>query len=112
MAKKSPSVKVIKYAKAVASGMSKAKAKELAGYSPNTLTTTIDESNAYKSLSVKDALLSKITLEEIADIHTKIIRSDNEMASLNAIKLGYERIEPETNQAEDVEKVVVVLSKD
>jgi hypothetical protein len=109
MAKKAPSVKVLKYIKAVSEGKTKKEAVALAGYKPSVTSAIVESTDVYKSLSVKDSILKHISLDEISKIHTKIMRSDNEAVAINAIKLGYERIEPETNTVVDNDKVTVIL---
>ena len=109
MAKKLPSVRAKKYVELVAQGLPKTKARDLAGYSPNTDTVTIDNTSAVKTISVKDALLSHISLQDITKRHASLIQSDNEAVAVNAIKLGYERIEPNGDVSDDVERITVVM---
>jgi hypothetical protein len=109
MAKKAPSVKVLKYIKAVSEGKTKKEAVALAGYKPSVTSANIEQMDSYKTLSVKDSLLSHISLEAITKRHKEIIMSQNEAVAINAIKLGYERIEPETNTVVDNDKVTVIL---
>jgi hypothetical protein len=111
---KAPSDKIIKYAKARASGKNKEQSKAIAGYSPNTLTTTIESSEAYKSISIKDTLLKAVTLDSLASrLADTALQGDDKNASTNAIKLIFDRVEPVNSlSSDDVEKVTVILSKD
>lgn len=109
MAKTLSNDKVIKYAKARLEGKNKEASKEIAGYSPNTKATVIESTSTYKALSVKDALLKHITLDDITKRHSQLIASDNEAVAINAIKLGYERIEPDVDTKEDTDNVTIVL---
>ena len=107
--KKTPSDKIIKYAKARLAGHNKRKSKEIAGYSEGTTSVQIEKTDAYKEITVKESLLQHISLDEITSKHANLIKSDNESTSLNAIRLGYERIEPDMDTSEDNDKVTVIL---
>jgi hypothetical protein len=101
--------KVIKYAKARSAGLNKEQSKAIAGYSPETKGVTIENTETYKALSVKDTLLKHISLDDITKRHSQLIASDNEAVAINAIKLSYERIEPNTEVVEDNDRVTVIL---
>lgn len=101
--------RVVKYIKARQKGVSKNKAKVLAGYSENTMPKSIETTDTYKRLTIKDSLLKHISLDEMTAIHEKLIRSDNPAVALGSLKLGYDRIEPDSEVVEDNESVTVIL---
>lgn len=103
--------KILKYHRARQMGHNKAKSKEIAGYSAGTNTVAVENTQVYKSLSIKDSILGVITQQELANEHLKNIKQDTDRSAKNvAIKLAYDRIEPEFAPTAEVEKVVVVLA--
>jgi len=114
MSKKQPSDRIIKYAKARASGKNKAQSKAIAGYAVGTTTTMIEKTEAYKQISIKDTLLKAVTLDSLASrLADTALQGDDKNASTNAIKLIFDRVEPVNSlSSDDVERVTVILSKD
>jgi hypothetical protein len=104
-----PTDKVVKYIKARQMGKNKTESKAIAGYSVGTMPRIIENTDAYKKLTIKDSLLKHISLDEMTEIHQKLIRSDNPAVALGSLKLGYERIEPDSNVVEDNESITVIL---
>jgi hypothetical protein len=102
--------RVVKYAKARSEGKTKKASKEIAGYAPTTPSVKIENSLAMKSLSVRDSLLSHISLQDITKAHAEVINQKGDLGARNtAIKLAYERIEPDTISNEETDKITVVL---
>lgn len=108
-----PETRVAKYHMAVRSGMTKAKAAEVAGYSCPNQTTVIEKSKGFQKLQeyYKDELLKRVSLGQIADEHAKVIVQDNEMGpKLAAIKIAMDKIEPpDKDLGDDDDRVFVVL---
>lgn len=110
MNKPRKSDKVTKYATALIEGKTKKEAKEIAGYSPNTQPARIEETSGFKKVTVKSAILEHITLKEITEKHVELIKQDEDKGiRLSAVKLAYERIEPEIDGKDDSEEIVVTL---
>jgi hypothetical protein len=100
--------RAIKYVKARTLGKTKEASKVIAGYSPMTNTTDIEKGITNKSLSIKESLLSSISLKEITNAHVELIRQQEDNGvRLNAIKLSYDRIEPDADIGADVEVITV-----
>ena len=76
---------VIKYVKARSKGYNKSKSKEIAGYSPETKAVTIERSEPYKALTIKDSLLKHISLDEITLEHMQNIKSVDRSVANTAI---------------------------
>lgn len=107
---KQPSTRIKKYHKARLSGHNKEESKTIAGFSPRTTTVAIERTEAYKQISVGDAIQQHISLNEIAAINAETIRQDDDLAARNsAMKMAYERIEPDNKTPEVAERVVIVL---
>lgn len=107
---KAPSIRLIKYRKGRLKGLNKEDSKRAAGYSPNTLTTTIENSDAYKRISLGDQIKAQISEQEIIAKHRANILQDKDIGASNAaIKMAYERIEPDNAAPEVAERVIVVL---
>jgi hypothetical protein len=103
--------KTARYFVAKKQGYNKEEAKLLAGYSKNTKAMTIERTEVYKALSVKDTLLTQITLNQIANEHAKVIEQDEQQgAKIAAIKLAYDTIEPNNLIQDADDKVLVVLA--
>lgn len=102
--------RIIKYKKARLEGKSKEDSKRVAGYAPSTKTTTIEKSDTYKRLTIKDALLQHTTYNELAKEHMKNILQDEDKGAKNkAIEMAYNRIEPTNTPQEEEERVIIVL---
>jgi hypothetical protein len=90
---------------------SKKEAAELIGYNPNNV-SHLEDTKTYKEIEKKyynAELLKKITLEDIANEHIKIIKQDKELgAKLQAISKALEKIEPQDTPI-DQDAVIVVL---
>lgn len=107
---KTPSDRMKKYHKARLEGHNKEQSKAIAGYSPNTLTTTIEASDTYKRVSIGEQIEREITTKEIIAAHADNIRQDKDLGARNAaIKMAYERIEPDNEAPEQAERVIVIL---
>jgi hypothetical protein len=99
-----------RYALARLKTKTKKEAAELVGMNPSNV-SRVEASPSYQAIVktyFKDALLSSITMEEMASKLAENIRSKEGNVSNNAIKLALERVEPETTPSEQ-EKVVVIL---
>lgn len=93
-------------------GMSKSRAVKEAGISDVRNVAKFENSQTYLQLEAKykDHMLKHIGLEDTAEEHTKIIKQDKDLgAKLNAIKLFLERVEPEAQEQEENDKMIVVL---
>ncbi len=104
--------KTAKYFLNVKKGMNKRKAAKEAGYVSLNNTSKIEASKQFQAVvhHYKDALLDKMSLSEIAEEHIKNIRQDTDRGAKNtAIKMAYEKIEPEKVTSSDDDKVMVVL---
>ena len=101
--------KALEYAKGIAANMGRTEAMIAAGYSPTYKPSEIEATLDRHKVSVSESLLKHISLDQITEHHADLIRSENEMVSLGATKLAYERIEPDGPQAEDVESVTIVM---
>jgi hypothetical protein len=102
--------KTARYFIAKKQGYNKEESKALAGYSKNTKAATIERTEVYKTLSIKDTLLTQISLDQIATEHAKVIAQDEQLApKIMAIKLAYDKVEPETRLDNVDDKVMVVL---
>ncbi len=107
---KAPSVRLIKYRQARLKGKNKEESKIIAGYSPATTTTTIEKMDSYKRISLGDQIKQQITEQEIIGHHVGLIRQDKDnSAKLAAIKMAYERMEPDNEAPEQAERVIVIL---
>jgi len=95
-------------------GMNKTKAQIEAGFLDTAHASRIEKTKTYKEIDklfYKEALMSKITLSELADEHLKNIKQDQDKGAKNrAIEMALERIEPDKAQR-DEEKVMVVLKE-
>ncbi len=102
--------KVRKYHIARLKGHNKNQARDIAGYSSNTLPLTVENSIAYKSISYKDTVLQQTSLETLAREQLKIVMQDKDLGAKNtAIKNVIDKLEP-NNQIADIEdKLVIVL---
>ncbi len=110
--KREPTVKMIKYHKAVMSGKGKFEALKIAGYSHGVKPRDVENKAGYQVLSIKDSILAGITMEEITMAHVENIRQvEDKGARNNAIKLAYERIEPDNKAIEQEERVFVILKE-
>jgi len=96
-------------------GESQKEALEAGGYNPeNNHGTRIEKTEAYSKLKHKyaDILLEKISLDSIADEHTKNIVQDKDRGAKNtAIKMGLDRIEPPEQGEIDVGDVQIIVRK-
>lgn len=108
-----PNSKVVKYFMAKQEGKNQSEAATIAGYSlPETHSTRVEQSKGYQALArhYKDELQDQISLKEIAQNHAEIIRQNNEMGpKVVAIRMAYEKIEPEENIDDSGEAVTVIL---
>jgi hypothetical protein len=99
-----------KYFLAVKKGATKKDAMRIAGYGKGNNSMQIENSETFKQLAYKDQLLQKISLGEIADAHAENIRQDTDRGARNtAIKMAYDKIEPEGAETVKEEKVVFVM---
>lgn len=94
-------------------GLTKTKSAELAGYAqPEKHLQQIEQTATYKAIEKKhyvDVIQDKISLEQIADEHIKVIKQDKDLGAKNkAIEMAVNKIEPD-NQKPDEEQVLVVL---
>lgn len=107
---KKPSSRLIKYHKARLSGKNKEDSKTVAGYSPATTTTTIEKMDSYKRISLGDQIKEQMSEREIIAAHIENIKQDKDLGARNAaIKMAYERIEPDNAAPEQAERVIVIL---
>lgn len=93
-------------------GMSKTQAVKVAGISDVRNVSNYENSVTYKALEAKykDVMLKHIGFDEVADRHTELIKQDQDKsASLNAIKLFLDRVEPEVQEKNDSDQMIVVL---
>lgn len=93
-------------------GMSKTQAVKVAGISDVRNVSNYENSVTYKALEAKykDVMLKHIGFDEVADRHTKLIKQDQDKsASLNAIKLFLDRVEPDVQEKNDSDQMIVVL---
>lgn len=93
-------------------GMSKSRAVKEAGISDVRNVAKFENSQTYLRLEEKyrDHMLKHIGLDETAEEHTKVIKQDKDLgAKMNAIKLFLERVEPEAQEQEENDKMIVVL---
>lgn len=93
-------------------GMSKSKAVKVAGISSVNNVSHFENSVTYRALEekYKDVMLKHIGLNEVADRHVELIKQDSDKsASLNAIKLFLDRVEPEVQEKNDSDQMIVVL---
>lgn len=106
-----PNSKIAKYYAARKAGKTFKEAQLVAGYSGTSNNIERYEgSKAYKLLLVRDSILQKMSLDEITDEHIKMIKQDDDKGAKNtAIKMAYERIEPDNKEPEQEEKVMVIL---
>lgn len=90
--------------------MNQAQSAIAAGYADVSHTTQIERSKGFQALMYKDRLLEEITLKELAQEHVKNIRQDSDRGAKNtAIKMAYDKIEPQGEAGNVEERVIVVL---
>lgn len=108
-------IRVKKYIEGKSKGLTKKAAALEAGYSLGVAKSTslIEQTKVYKETEIRyrDILLSKISMEKLADEHLKIINQDEELAvKHSAIKLALDKLEPAgTTPPDDDDKVTVIL---
>lgn len=93
-------------------GMNKKDAAVAAGYTDNNNQTKIEQSDTYQAIEkhYKNALLDKVSLDDIAEEHIKNIKQDKDRGAKNvAIKMALEKIEPEAKRDDDDDRVMVIL---
>lgn len=93
-------------------GMKKSVAAREAGITNISNLHNIENTKTYQALEAKYAkkLEAKLSLDEVADEHIKIIKQDQDKgAKLNAIKYYKENVEPEENKGDDDDRVIVVF---
>jgi hypothetical protein len=80
-------------------GINKRQAQLQAGFPDGQHAHRIENTKTYKAIEkvfYKDALLSKITIHELADEHLKNILQDNDLGAKNkAIQMALEKLEPD-----------------
>jgi hypothetical protein len=102
--------KTYKYFKARTEGKTKKESCILANANPNS-GSQIENTKQYALLeeNFKDILQKKLTKDIVAQEHVKIIQQNGELSSkLSAIKLYYEVVEPDKQQAQQ-QQVNIVL---
>ena len=116
--KKKPDLnsKAGKYFIAKQTATTKEEAKAIAGYSPKTVTTRIEETKEYQAIEekhYKEVLKDKITLDEIADIQIRNLKQERDIGGSNkASELLLEgKGEKETPKEGEKESVVIVFKK-
>ena len=103
-----------KYVTARVKGKNKKEAALEAGYSlksARNATSVIENTKEVQKLKeyYREKLLGKITLEDLADEHIKIIlQDDDKSAKLRAIELGLDKIEPDSIPQEE-DRILVIL---
>ncbi len=93
-------------------GKTKKESALSAGYADAAHTSVIEATATYKAIvrSYKDELLDIIPLSEIAQSHAENIRQDRDLGARNAaIKMAYEKIEPEEVKDDKEDKLIVIL---
>lgn len=73
----------------------------------------IMQSQNYQALeksTYKEEILKYISMAQIAEEHIKVIKQDKDLGAKNtAIKMAYEKIEPEGVVSNEKEKILVIL---
>ena len=94
-------------------GLNKRQAQLQAGCKDGQHSYAIENSKTYKTIEkyfYKDALLSKITLHELADEHLKNIMQDEDRGAKNkAIEMALSRLEPDKVMQDRDDEVTIVL---
>lgn len=101
-----------KYYLAKKRGATAREAAVQAGYG-NTPSTQIEESKVYQAIErhYRDEILGKLSLSNLADEHIKVIVQDKDLGAKNkAIEMALNRVEPDTPQAEESDRVLVILA--
>lgn len=97
-------------------GIQKGKTKKVAaieaGLNPKNVSKAMATENyqALERSSYREEILKHITMAQIAGEHVKVIVQDKDLGAKNtAIKMAYEKIEPEAVPDKDEQKVLVIL---
>lgn len=97
---------------AIQQGKTKKQAALEAGLNPANVSHAMQTENfqALERSSFKEEILKHITSAQIAEEHVRIIKESKEDSTrLAAIKLAYEKIEPEAVPDSEKQKVIVLL---
>jgi hypothetical protein len=93
-------------------GKTPAEAARAVGIDPTNASHAIQTKNyqALEHSSFKEEILKHILMPQIAEEHVKLINQDTDRGvKLAAIKLAYDKIEPEGAITTEKEKIIVVL---
>jgi hypothetical protein len=105
--------RVVKYVKGVRSGLTKKESAIRAGFPDASNISKLEKTEAFMEVErhYRDALLDKITLDDVAEEHIKNIKQDEDRGAKNkAIEMYYNKVEPEKVSENKEDRVMVVLS--
>ncbi len=96
----------------VQKGKRPSEAARAVGINPKNASHAMQTENfqALERSSYKEEILKKITMAQIAQEHIKVIVQDKDLGAKNtAIKMAYEKIEPDETNLDTPDKVLVIL---